>query len=153
MLKSISALRVVNFLILLLLLVCCTSTTIYTRGALFDLVLRPYPAYPYTLSNQRCVDKECKQTDVKSFDLSVIDDRKQLRDLKFTCNVAGERFGICHDSNGLCQLTKAAKRPCLFCERPIIVFKRLDMRDDFQFLVNSSAICAAQESFMGGVLF
>jgi hypothetical protein len=156
MLNSKSAF--VCFLVLMaaMLLLSCSTNDIYARGALFESVLRPYPSHPNKLVNQRCAkyDKgKCVELDHKVFDLSVWEDRKQLLDLKFICNVAGQRFGICHSDDGLCQLGPYGKRPCIFCSRPVIVLKRLDMRKDFQYIINSNAICAAQDSFIGQRLF
>lgn len=146
------------FLILMavMLLLSCSTKEIYARGALFESVLRPYPSHPERLTNQRCAkydNGKCVELDHQTFDLSVWADRKQLLELKFICNVAGQRFGICHNDNGLCQLGPYGKKPCLFCSRPVVILKRLDMKKDYQYLLNSNAICAAQDSFMGQRLF
>lgn len=139
-----------------LLLLSCSSPKIYSRGALFETVLKVYPSHPEKLTNQRCAKYEkgkCVELDHQTFDLNVWADRKQLLELKFICNVAGERFGICHTDNGLCQIGPYGKRPCVFCSRQVIVIKRLDMKKDFKQILNSNTICAAQDSFMGQRLF
>lgn len=138
------------------LLSSCSTDKIYARGALFETILRPYPSHPAKLTNQRCAKYEkgkCIELDYQAFDLNVWADRKQLLELEFVCNVAGERFGICHNDNGLCQLGPYGKRPCIFCSRNVIVIKRLDMVKDYQYLLNANTICAAQDSFMGQRLF
>lgn len=142
--------------LLLLLLIACTTSTIYNRGALFEMVLRPYPSTPNVLVNQRCVKYEravCVETDKLIFDLKKLEDRKQLIDLKFICNVAGERFGICHNDAGLCQIGPYGKKPCLFCSRQIVLLKRLDIEKDFQYILNSNTMCAAGDSFIGKRMF
>lgn len=138
------------------LFLSCSSSSIYARGALFESVLRPYPSHAAMLVNQRCAKYEkgkCIELDHQIFDLKKSGDKKQLVDLKFICNVAGARFGICHDSAGLCQLGPYGKRPCVFCSRQVVVIKRLDIEKDFQYILNSNAICAAQDSFIGQRLF
>lgn len=136
--------------------VSCSLNKVYSRGALFDTILRPYPSEPGKLVNQRCIKYEknnCVETDKLIFDLKNPKDKKQLIDLKFICNVAGQRFGICHEQSGLCQIGPYGKRPCLFCSRQVVILKILDIEKDFQYILNSNTICAAQDSFIGQRLF
>lgn len=152
MLHSIGAPRAVLFLCAFLL--SCTTTPTYSRGALFEQILRPYPAHPNMLVNQACVKYErgvCIQIDTVLFDLKKEEDKKQLRDLKFICKVGAERFGICFEGAGLCQMTKA--KLCRLCVKKYIVIKQLDIERDFQFILNSNTLCAAQDSFIGKRLF
>ena len=140
----------------LVFLLSCNSDKIYSRGALFDLVIRPYPAYKNLLVNQRCIKYEkgiCIETDILAFDLKKEADRTQLIRSKFLCNVGGQRFGICSNSAGLCQQSRIGKRPCLFCERSIVTIKKLDIEKDFQYILDSNTLCAAQDSFVGKRLF
>lgn len=156
MINSKSAPRVLYFFLIALLSSSCSTYTIYSRGALFEMVLRPYPYHESLLVNQSCTeykDNKCIKADVVVFNLKKEEDKKQLVDLKFICNVAGARFGICLDSPGLCQTARIGKRPCIFCPKKTVVVKRLDIETDFQYILNANTVCAAQDSFMGKRLF
>lgn len=150
--RALLSLFIIGFLLL-----ACSSNEIFHRGALFETLLRVYPSHPNMLVNQRCAkfDKgKCIELDHQVFNLKKPEDKKQLVDLKFICNVAGERFGVCHNYAGLCKIGPYGPRPCpIFCSRPVVILKYLDIEKDFKYILNSNTICAAQDSFMGQRLF
>jgi len=141
-------------LFIILFLATCSTNEIYERGALFDLIVRPYPNEIGLLSNQRCVeykDGKCSKTDKKSWDLRNESQRQELIQMKFHCNVGGKRFGICSDYSGLCHTRPYRKS--WFHSWTFPIYEYLDSEKDFQHLINSNTICAAMDSYVGQRLF
>ncbi len=138
---------------LLLLIVSCA--TIYQRGPDSTLVIRPRAGHADKLTNQVCTKKDwlgrCKSFDIKEFDFNSDSVRKELRDLKFVCNVAGERFAVCEKSRGLCRLTRVDQG--WFKPKITVVKKYYSMHDDYDFLIQSNAYCCAFDSVCGRHMF
>ncbi len=141
----------------LLVLVSCSSPQVLERGALFDILLRAYPGETGKLTNQRCKEykgDDCIAFDRLNFDLTDSVQRKQLINLKFICDVAGERFGICLDGAALCQLATYEKRVLgIVVKRYTYVRRRIDAVKEHQFFVDANTYCVAQESDLGKVMF
>ena len=135
---------------LLLILCACSTPKLYPRQPLFEQRLAPRPGYK-GLTNQVCEEKSkddtCTKWSVIVYDLADPLVRKQLRDLKFICNVAGQRFRIDGARNGLTSWTDCG----FWCKYQEVDF--IDMEKDMQRLINSNTVCAAQESTFGRFLF
>lgn len=125
---------------------------IYSRGPLFEQRLAVRPGHEASLTNQTCKLREegkCVEMDVKVYDMRGSEIREQLVDLKFVCNVAGVRYRI--DRNAPDLVHQKCERS--WFKRKCEVVSRLSFVDDFDRLVNSATVCAAQDSAMGQVLF
>ncbi len=130
---------------LLLLSGCATSPPSYPQHPLVDQILRPRPGYT-GLTNSFCTrfeDDECKELVVQDHPLTP-EFRKQLNDFKFICNVAGRRFKICIEKEGLCRY-EIEKRDCFLCrDRVKQVFIPIT---DYQYLLNANAKCFNRERY------
>jgi len=136
---------------------CSTkSPEILKRGDLKDLVLKPRTGHADYLTNQTCAEykkdtNECIKWDLVKFHLLDRPTRERLRNLKFICNVNGQRFRICENSRGLCQqyVTKGG----LFKKKEVKLVKYLSGLTDYQFLIDAKTYCAAQDSKVGQAMF
>lgn len=142
-------------LILLFLVACSSTPTIFIRGDLKDLVLKPRTGHVDYLTNQTCgeygKDNKCIRWDLISFHLLDDSVRARLRALKFQCNINGERFRICEKSRGFCQ--QYIKKGGLFSKDEVKLIKYLSGVKDYQFLIDSKMWCAAQDSNEGRRMF
>lgn len=141
---------------LLLFLVACSSTpTIFIRGDLKDLVLKPRTGYVDYLTNQTCgeynKDNKCIRWDLVSYHLLDDSFRARLRALKFQCNINKERFRICENSRGFCQ--QKIDKGGLFSRDKVVLLKYLSGVKDYQHLIDSKMWCAAQDSKEGRRMF
>lgn len=142
-----------RYFLLLLISACATTSTIYERGPTVQQILRPRAGYQDKLTNKRCAEKTkdvCTKYDVKEYDLNDPLVRKMLRELKFICNVRGERYVPCPTARGLCQL-RIDKRP--FHKSEIKLNKYISLHDDLDFLIGADTICASIQSEVGEQMF
>jgi len=141
-------------ILLILFFPSCSTPKIYERGALIDLVVRPYPEKVGLLINQRCIEYKkgkCTKTNTKEWDLRNENDRKELIEQRFHCNVGGKRFGICADYNGLCHTIPYRKSWFHSWQYPI--YDYIDAEAGFTRMINSNTICASMDSYVGRNLF
>lgn len=142
-------------LILLFLISCSSTPTIFIRGDLKDLVLKPRTGHVDYLTNQTCgeydKDNKCIRWDLISFHLLDDSVRARLRALKFQCNINGERFRICEKSRGFCQ--QKIDKGGIFSKDKVVLLKYLSGVKDYQFLIDSKMWCAAQDSDEGRRMF
>lgn len=132
----------------------CTSTKPLERGPLSTLVLRPRAGHVGFLTNKRCVEFDnntCIAWDQKLFNMDDFETRRMLRELKFTCNVQGQRFVPCEKSRGLCQLR--IEKGGWFKPDKVVVNKYYSMVDDYEFLIGANTYCASADSLVGQEMF
>lgn len=144
--------------LLLFFFAACTTKPIYNRGPVKDLLLRPRAGYVGKLTNKRCSERKkrsdvCVKYDVKEFDFNDDETRALLRNLKFVCNVRGERFSPCEKSRGLCQLRRDESGIWPFRKSEVKVNKYISMVDDYQFLIEADTYCASLYSVVGQEMF
>lgn len=155
---------ILRWLIVLLLLfavlatftISCSSNSVYERGPLKDLVLRPRQGYQDKLTNKRCAEKKkgkCLKYDVLEFDFNDDQVRKTLRELKFICNVRGSQFVPCPNARGLCQLRKDTSGVWPFKKTEIKLNRYISLHDDLEFLVGANTYCASIDSVIGQEMF
>jgi hypothetical protein len=147
-----------NTIVLLLGLSACSTGKIYERGPTKELVLRPRAGYQDKLTNKRCSERkkntnDCISYDISEFDFNSNDVRKLLRDLKFICNVRGERFVPCPTARGLCQLKEVTTGTWPFRKTEIKLNKYLSLHDDYEFLIGADTYCASIYSDVGSQMF
>jgi hypothetical protein len=84
----------------------------------------------------------------------VKEERQQLIDLKFVCDVGGQRFGVCADKAALCQVTTYKKTFLgIKVKTYTAVIKEISLVDKYDQLLNANTYCAAQESDLGKEMF
>jgi hypothetical protein len=138
------------------LLAACTSASVLNRGPTGSLVLRPRAGYIDKLTNRRCTEFKhdtCLAWDTAEYDIAQADTRKLLRDLKFICNVQGERFAICENSRGLCQLKQIQTGTWPFRKTEIVLSKYLSLHSNLDFLIAANTYCASFDSTVGRAMF
>lgn len=142
---------------LILLFGCSTTGVVLKRPELKDQVLRPRPGYVDHLTNQTCGEykkhtTKCIKWDVVKYDMNDDAVRGRLRDLKFICNVNGERFRPCPTARGLCQQTIKTSG-WINKKREAVLLKYISFLKDYQYMIDSKVKCASQDSAEGKTLF
>lgn len=148
-------------LLVILIAMCCANCTtkpLYQRGPTVTLVLRPRKGHDGKLTNQRCAQRkkytaECLKFDTLEFDLTDQPTRENLRELKFVCNVRGERYVPCEKSIGLCQLRRNVSGWGPWKTSDVVVNKYLSIKSDYSFLVQADTYCASLYSDVGREMF
>lgn len=146
--------KIIYFILSFFMFGCASK--IYSRSALIDQILRARPGHK-NLTNQICDEyraDDCLRPNVVEYDISDPALRKTLTDLKFVCNVAGQRYEICLDKPGLCTYTEqVSKFLFIVTDRKIVLLDYIPIPEKTQFLLDSNTICAAQESAFGQMMF
>lgn len=144
-------------LLSLVLLLSCSTQKISGVAPLKDLILRPLAGYEGKLVNRDCQEfkgKECIQVKDFVMDLTKLEDRKQLWELNFRCNVNGKRFGVCQSWAGLCEVDVQDKHFLgIRIKRTYVVLDSIDIVKDYKRLLNADAKCASRYSAYGEVMF
>lgn len=135
----------------------CSTPKVAGVGPLNDLILRPMAGFEGKLVNRDCEEfkgKECLEVKDFVMDLTKVEDRKQLWELHFRCNVGGKRFGICQSWAGLCEVDVKDKHFLgIRTSRTYVVLDAIDIVKDYQRLLNAGAKCAARDSIYGKQMF
>lgn len=144
-------------LFFILLLSTCSTPKIAGVGPLNNLILRPIAGFDGKLVNRDCEEfkgKECVKVKDFVMDLTNIEDRKQLWELHFRCNVNGKRFGICQSWAGLCEVDVKDKHFLgIRTSRTYVVLDGIDAVKDYKRLINAGTKCAARDSDYGRQMF
>jgi hypothetical protein len=112
----------------------------YDFEPLVSSILQPRPGFE-TLTNQRCVQHEagkCIEREVREYDLRDREVRRKLNELKFICNVAGERFRVAPYKAALCQYRRSGG--VLGIGRKLKEHKCIGL-DRYQFLIDADTRC------------
>lgn len=144
--------RTLSFL-LLLLLGCATTPELFPEQPLADQRLKLRTDRVGELTYSVCLAKDpktghCTNQVIKGIDLRKESERKRLNDLNFVCNLNGDRFKICKDSAGLCEIGR--KKECtlvIFCKETPVVVRRIDAVEDAQRLIDAGTRCFSRDKY------
>ena len=142
--------QLIAIFLLVQILSSCTTPVTYERFArnnLANQILKFRKDYE-GLTNRACeewnLDSSCKRFIVSNYDLTDLETRRLLRDLKFICKINGERFKI--------KLEQAVFERddfyrCGFLKLKTCVNKKIINVTDKEMLINADAVCFSESSY------
>lgn len=140
--------RKIEWLIPVLALAGCSSVEVYSPSPTADQILRPRQGYK-GLTNRTCrepkpgekSDENGKFCEVRDYLLDDKLTREMLHSFRFSCQVAGQRFGVCKDKPGLCR--REFKQRCFIgiCGKRKLKKETYIPITKYQYLLDAGTVC------------